>query len=314
MLVSVSIGVVGLVVLYGFTVLIRSFFCKKKKKIPEVILRVRRREAARKKKKEESQKRILANGLGYDPSSKELSSVKKFKVVQSNTYCLFAKKAVVWGSNDWQTDLTLEENVKRSVPAILKFFMTGYSARLDGFVIEVQGKEYSDTVEHMGETTRRVLTAVSVEDPAGNAVMDNPNIERRGWRYSFNDENIFVTTFGLCYPDTHGRYAHGAGKETDSCFVLFQPEFSFGLHGLGPDHPWDDTKKTIRQKIRYNFRDHGQLYYVPPTRYYAMAPMIVPSLEVGGKPPSWWVKPEDKEKEDDNKVDSDVVERSVVQK
>jgi len=83
----------------------------------------------------------------------------------------------------------------------------------------------------------------------------------------------------------------------DSCWVLLQPEWSFGYHNIGADHAWDDTKTTVRQKIRYRFRDSARLYYVPPARFYPMAPMIVPPLEIGDKLLDWWIPLDERKKE-----------------
>eukprot|EP01118_Nematostelium_gracile_P014797 TRINITY_DN5843_c0_g1_i1.p2 TRINITY_DN5843_c0_g1~~TRINITY_DN5843_c0_g1_i1.p2 ORF type:complete len:104 (-),score=32.04 TRINITY_DN5843_c0_g1_i1:34-345(-) len=68
--------------------------------------------------------------------------------------------------------------------------------------------------------------------------------------------------------------------------------FSFGLnHDIGPDHVWDDTKTTMRQKIRQNFLRAGRKYFVPPTRFYPMAPMIVPPIEIDEPLSTWYLKP-----------------------
>jgi len=103
-----------------------------------------------------------------------------------------------------------------------------------------------------------------------------------------------MTTFAPCYGNNHARYPFESSTEFDSCWVLMQPEWSFGYHNIGADHPWDDAKSTIRQKIRHRFRDFGRLYYVPPTRFYPMAPMIVPPLEIGDKLLDWWIPLEEK--------------------
>lgn len=80
----------------------------------------------------------------------------------------------------------------------------------------------------------------------------------------YGGHSIFVTCFAPCYPVTHARYPFG---DNESCWILLQPMFSFGIHQIGADHPWDDTKKTIRQKIRQAFKKAGREYYVPKARF-----------------------------------------------
>lgn len=116
-----------------------------------------------------------------------------------------------------------------------------------------------------GETVRRVLDVISDNDPACDHCMNSEHLERRGWRFSFDSEPIFVTCFGPCYPEHNARYTFG---DRESSYVLIQPMFSFGLnHDIGEDHPWDDSKTTMRQKIRQNFKNAGRLYFVPKARF-----------------------------------------------
>ena len=42
-----------------------------------------------------------------------VDSVKNFESIKSNTECIFAKRAKVWGSPQWKDQLNLEENVLR---------------------------------------------------------------------------------------------------------------------------------------------------------------------------------------------------------
>jgi len=193
----------------------------------------------------------------------------------------------VWGSYPWDSSISLEENISRTIPALAKFYECGREQKLDGFVIEVQGIEYSRDVELFGETVRRVMTVVGANDP-GDSPMNSID-GKRGWRFAWNQNNTFITTFAPCYHQNHARYPFDSSKEFNSCWILFQPEWSFGHHNIGPDHPWDDSKTTARQKIRHKFREVGRPYYVPPTRFYPMAPMIVPPLDIGDAFIEWWV-------------------------
>ena len=244
------------------------------------------------KKRKAKIRDTLKSGINYDVHN--CGCLKRFSIIKERTHCIFARTSKVWGSADWDDSLSIEENVKKSLPAIVKFYTVCREEHLDGFCIEVQGQNNSDTVESLGETVRRVLTTVSDYDPNSDNSMRQEHVGRRGWRFTFNKEYTFVTCFAGCYPSNHARFDFGASKQFGSCFILLQPECSFGYHNIGQDHPWDETKSTVRQRIRHLFRDHGRRYYVPLSRYYPMAPMIVPALIQGERPPRWWVQPENK--------------------
>lgn len=108
--------------------------------------------------------------------------------------CLFARKAKVWGSPDWNENLPLEENVYRSLKAMREGLLKGREIKLDAFLLEVsmqkiaadplqiRGRQYGETLEAFAETMRRVLTAISDHDPECDHCMDSEFIDRRGWR------------------------------------------------------------------------------------------------------------------------------------
>lgn len=68
------------------------------------------------------------------------------------------------------------------------------------------------------------------------------------------------TTFAPFYPPTHSRHQYGAPR--DSCFVLFQPEFSFARRNIACGHEstvWKNPK-TERDVVRVSFLDKAQNY------------------------------------------------------
>eukprot|EP01124_Arcella_intermedia_P001110 TRINITY_DN10600_c0_g1_i1.p1 TRINITY_DN10600_c0_g1~~TRINITY_DN10600_c0_g1_i1.p1 ORF type:complete len:320 (-),score=43.87 TRINITY_DN10600_c0_g1_i1:38-997(-) len=252
---------------------------------PSVLEEIMRKQELRERERRRKVSDLLSMPLEYDPV--HCPALERIQSNIANSECTFAKKSKIWGSYPWDNTLTLEQNIQKSIPAVARFYDCGEENKLDGFLFEVQGKQYSDTVENFGETVRRVLTVIAENDPAENAMSSISG--RRGWRFAWNKENTFITSFAPCYPSTHPRYPWDSSREFDSCWVLLQPEWSFGHHNIGPDHPWDDTKLTQRQKIRCKFRDAGRPYYVPPSRFYPMAPMVVPPLELNGKFIEWWI-------------------------
>jgi len=251
----------------------------------------------------------------YDPVQRN-GSLARFQTVQRNSRCLFAKAALIWGCAEWDVSKSLEDNVARSIPTLNQFLLRGEQEGLDGFLFEVRGKEYFKDIDTFGQTVRRVLTAISENDP--NRMRFNPmraTINRSGWYFSFASEPIFVTTFAPLYDKHSSRYmyldrqkklpavkfAHSPNKvathgqagdaEYDSCFVLLQPEYSFLVHNLESDTPhtnWQNPQ-TMRDRIRCAFRKVGQEYEIPSTTSYPSAPHIVKPLNWrSDSTVEWW--------------------------
>ncbi|XP_070532667.1 uncharacterized protein [Ptychodera flava] len=209
--------------------------------------------------------------VSYD--AEHVLSIDNFKAIQMNTECIFARDAKLWGSCDYDDRLTLEENVKRSVPMFMKFTAVCAIKSLDGFVFELSGKEFTSNPETLGEGVRRVLTVISDSDPASYHCMRKSFIGKRGWCFEFNKVTLFITTFSPCYPSSHSRYAFGA----TSSFILFQPEVSFALHNIPDDTPHTNwvNPKTVRDRIRVAYKESGREYLIRNTVIYPPAHDIV---------------------------------------
>ncbi|XP_021356615.1 uncharacterized protein LOC110452419 isoform X2 [Mizuhopecten yessoensis] len=205
-----------------------------------------------------------------------VKSLDNFNVIKQNTECIFAKKSRLWGSKEWSGELSLEENIHRLSPMILKFSMMCRQHRLDGFVIEC-----------FADTLRRVLQVLSDLDPKGSKCMDAMETRgQRGWVFQFNDITYFITTFAPFYPDANARFAFGGNNG----FILLQPELSFALHNLPPDTPFTnwDRPKTVRDRIRVAFRDAGREYEIPSSLFRPLAWDMVRPLQNGGPVVRWW--------------------------
>lgn len=95
--------------------------------------------------------------LSYNPT--HCDTLSRFQHVVDNSLCLFAKRAKLWGSPTYNRNLPIEENITAALPALLKFASLE-DDRLDGFVIEVRGEEYSNTVKSFASTVNRVLKVI----------------------------------------------------------------------------------------------------------------------------------------------------------
>ena len=65
---------------------------------------------------------------------------------------------------------------------------------------------------------------------------------KRGWVFEFNRAEFFVTCFAPCYGPTNSRYAFGVA---DAAYVLFQPYYSFLVHGVGDDTPHTGSSRIV---------------------------------------------------------------------
>jgi len=167
------------------------------------------------------------------------------------------------------------------------FLKEGVRFNLDGFLIEVRGKQYVSDVESWGESVRQVLCAISSRNEGGYDCMKRSYIDKKGWYFEFAREPIFVTTFAPCYPSDNARYVFDAPQ--DSGFVLLQPEFSFIIHNIGMDTPqtnWENPQ-TVRDRIRVDFKKNGRVYDIPETIYYSPALGVVPPLHLNEPVVPW---------------------------
>jgi len=141
-------------------------------------------------------------------------------------------------------------------------------------------------LQAFGDGLRDVLTVMSDHDPADVHCMNKFYVGKRGWVFEFNKVTFFITTFAPFYPKTHPRYSFGA----DNCYILFQPELSFGFHDLPPDTPhtdWNDPK-TVRDKIRIAFKEAGRPYSMPDSVSSPMALEILRPVHDTDQVYEWW--------------------------
>jgi len=221
--------------------------------------------------------------LQYDPTT--ASSLKNFKNIMNQTQCLFAQTSRIWGNIEWNHQLSIEENVKASIESFRKFLKASKYEHLDGYVFELTpGKFYGSTVEKLGESLRLLLTALAKHDSTSNSFIRSENLEKLSWQFSFDQTPTFITTFGPCYPKTHSRYGFG----TESVFILFQPEISFGHHNI--PSPLDDNPNNIRQKIRANFQRNNRPYHRPRNVVLPVVHLYCKPLDYTDKPLKWWLK------------------------
>eukprot|EP01113_Clastostelium_recurvatum_P041987 TRINITY_DN6763_c0_g1_i1.p1 TRINITY_DN6763_c0_g1~~TRINITY_DN6763_c0_g1_i1.p1 ORF type:complete len:314 (+),score=46.61 TRINITY_DN6763_c0_g1_i1:63-944(+) len=284
----------GIIILAGVMYGIMHKKAPAEPSIVKEIMERRRQRRARQQEKVDQYLLQYENNLAsssYDPINNP--AVTRFNSeIMRHTPCSFAKRAHIWACAldpaGPRKGPGLEDQVMACIPTVVNFTVECDEHHLDGIVFEIKGEEYFNTLEVFGDTVRRVLTCLSSHDPWEEDCIKDPYLDRRGWRYQFNDTYIFVTTFCPLYPPHHARHQFDI---KDRCYILLQPETSFGHHDIGADHPWDDSllSTSVRQRIRHAYKDRGMEYHVPKARFYPMAPMIVPGLEMNDPGVTWWV-------------------------
>ena len=250
--------------------------------------RVRRGLLAMKLLREELAERNLLAGI--DPLSFSRDAHQECLAmllpIKEQTHCTFAKKSAVWTAYNWRDELSLEENFLRSVPTLLQLTLTGQEQLVDGFVFYCPAS-YAATIPQFGDTMATLLWLLNAYNPSGPGVMEDEHLGRRGWRYSFNRTNFFITSFGPCYGPSNPRFTFG---QNDWAFILFQPEFSFSRHSIGGFH------SDVRHKIRTAFSHNMRPFWVPesPIHYPFVWNFISPPHPIDplvlqkGPPDAWW--------------------------
>ena len=152
--------------------------------------------------------------------------------IKRQTHCLFARQSHIWSSRPWRAEIPFEDNVRASIPAFALF--AAAQKRIDGFAWDVAFAGAGQSVDSHAATVNQLLRTLRYDraahcdvrqpipsdlDPSGRRCMNVSYLGRRGWVFSFADEEMFVTTFAGCYDQTNARFGYGM---QDRCIVLFQ--------------------------------------------------------------------------------------------
>ncbi|XP_059146594.1 uncharacterized protein LOC131934559 [Physella acuta] len=249
----------------------------------------------------------VAESVLYDAA--HTTSLKNFTKIKNQSECIFARRSKLWGSIDYDMELTLEENVRRIVPTFYKFTMAFQDLNLDAFLFELPGELYGVNIDIFGDAVRRVLWTLRKSDlnrqrqqllknhknfdsDILQILLDNLNEDPKKWNkmswvFEFNKITFFVTTFAPFYPECNSRYAFGC----KDCYILFQPEIAFAIRDLPDDTAetnWD-SPVTVRDKIRVAFRQAGREYEVPKKLNEPMVCEIVKKIYPDDEPIQWWL-------------------------
>jgi len=211
----------------------------------------------------------------YNPQ--DCKALDLFSAIKQNIECPFAKRSRLWGSPEWDSAKSLEENVEAFGDSLSKFVNIAISEGLDGYVIAAP-EVYGRSIEDLSVFTKKILIKLNSMSPILPTM--NQNFEDPNWRFSYGGTSFFVTTFAPCYPKSNSRYAWGTG----CTFILLQPEHSFDSANIPKGHG-----AAIRDVIRMAFKRNDRAYYDPKIIDAASeAIKYVKPLKLGSPPVEWW--------------------------
>eukprot|EP00002_Diphylleia_rotans_P004407 TRINITY_DN1323_c1_g1_i4.p1 TRINITY_DN1323_c1_g1~~TRINITY_DN1323_c1_g1_i4.p1 ORF type:complete len:373 (-),score=60.80 TRINITY_DN1323_c1_g1_i4:58-1176(-) len=252
---------------------------------------------------------LFAAARFYDP--KNCTSTNCFQHVSFHSECLFARSAKIYGNPDWVHSYSFEQNIRLAIPVLFDLLFNSHKKGfMDGYVFAIPADPYGRDLETFANTVRRTLEVLSDYDPCKYRFMQKSYIDKVGWQIILCDHDIFLTTFAPFYKPNNARYMFpdcfekepcecpflqskehdGTAKSNEFCYILLQPSVSFYYHDIGRDTPltnWNEPK-TIRDKIRLNFRLAGRGYEIPETVRYPMSHHIVKAHQMGDPVVEWW--------------------------
>jgi hypothetical protein len=212
-------------------------------------------------------------GAGHNPPY--VSAVKKFEKIARRTYCPYAPAARLWGAPDFDTAVTVEENVRRSIDTLVVFTRVARREGLDALVYAFPAEVSGGDVARLATLLRQVIATLMTHDPANPRRLRAADVAAAGWRFSFADEDFFVPVFAPLYPQNHSRYTY---EVSDTVFILLQPDSSFHSR-LGTDGA--RIRKQIRRRFGEGFQPYGATREVEAQRF-------LPAPRAGSPAPSWW--------------------------
>ena len=148
----------------------------------------------RSKYKLKKRKTKIEMSTEYIKAMTNLASVSNFRCVTDNTHCLFAKRAIIFGSPDYNSSISVQKNILLCLPSLIKFVkLADQGESIDAYVIEIRNKNYGSSVESLAALVRIVLTTIAQNDPTGLNVMNMKSINTNMWYFSLSSVPLFLT-------------------------------------------------------------------------------------------------------------------------
>jgi len=200
----------------------------------------------------------------------------EFMGAVDKTRCIFAPSGKYWGARDYDEAQGLDANVRQFGEDLFRFMTVARKEKFKGLAFRMPAS-FSASIEQLAETTAVLLEGLNRIDPAGSDCLERVD-DKAGWKFEWAGETMFLTAFGVCYPEDHPRNPYGF----DHTYFFFQPDFVLRNHpGL-----IDGKEEISRQRILASFRKDGMDYdnagkEAEHARY--IRPMAADGLVV-----AWW--------------------------
>ncbi|MFA7523232.1 MAG: hypothetical protein WCY71_09945 [Halothiobacillaceae bacterium] len=200
----------------------------------------------------------------------------EFMEAVDKTRCIFAPSGKYWGARDYDDALGFEAGVQQFAEDLFHFMTVARKEEFKGLALRLPAA-MSSSVERLAETTAALLEGLNRIDPAGSDCLQHVD-DQAGWKFEWAGETMFLTAFGVCYPENHPRNPYGF----DYSYFFFQPDFVLR------NHPAliDGKEEMSRQRILASFRKDG-MDYDNSGREAEHARYIRP-LEADGPVVAWW--------------------------
>ncbi|MFN2381256.1 MAG: hypothetical protein ABR561_01725 [Guyparkeria sp.] len=188
--------------------------------------------------------RTAAHVPVYSPTHLE------FMGAVDKTRCIFAPSGKYWGARDYDPARDFDANVRQFGEDLFRFMTVAHKEKFKGLAFRLPAS-FSSTIERLAETTAWLLDGLNRIDPAGSDCLRHVD-DKAGWKFVWAGEPMFLTAFGVCYPEDHPRSPYGF----DYTYFFFQPDFVLRNHpGLV-----DGKEEISRQRILASFRKDGMDY------------------------------------------------------
>ncbi len=206
-------------------------------------------------------------------ASEEFSKVRKHG-------CSLEKQAKIqFATPPWDSDLSLEENLARSIESLNGFIENVEKDKLDIWIFTICDRRYSINLRILAKTTNRILSYLSDNDPARTNILGQA-IETSEWKFSYANVKFFIIVMAPCYPHHHPRSSH---SEILSYF-LFQPIISFKRLNIK-----EHGSMRMRTAIRRDFARRGSPLDEDLMDTEFEAYKYVKPIEIGDSPIKWWL-------------------------
>lgn len=205
----------------------------------------------------------------------------RFKKLILNTYCPFAKDAVIMYASDWNTEIEVKENLERILPQFLRFVKVGIQNGYELFVIEVRQESIIEGIQSFAGFLNKLLHDIHLLDTKAVRYFTE-GIETMEWDFTFNKIRFFIPTFAPFYKKSHPRYSFNQ----DTAFIMFQPDSTFDKHNINSKNP---DRDEVTEKIKSLFLENNISYSLKYVKGSFKAIRYLKPINLEDPPIKWWL-------------------------